>query len=114
MGRKELSSPERRRKETQKRYREKNKEKIKERDTEYWKSPAGLKIHRIYKWKSRGVKSDNFDELYEYYLNCNNCEECNVALTNDEVCITKKVLDHNHITGKFRNILCHKCNIVRK
>ena len=24
---------------------------------------------------------------------------------------TKKCMDHNHITGEFRNVVCQKCNI---
>ena len=88
-------------------YYEKNKEKRKE----YQKSPAGRKVTRIFDWKKRGVISNNFNELYEYYLSVNNCQECNCIL--DECNKSRKCLDHNHLTGEFRNVLCQSCNIKR-
>ena len=104
-----------------KKYRENNKEKIKEnyydnRDKwlEYYKSDVGVKTRRISKWKSRGVVSDDWNALYEYYINCKNCEECDCELVEGMYGNNRKCLDHDHETGLFRNVLCHKCNINRK
>ena len=58
--------------------------------------------------------NENYDKLYEYYLNCKNCENCNIELTVDKRNTpTTKCMDHSHITGQFRNILCGSCNIKR-
>ncbi len=103
------------RKEYMKEYREKNKEKIKQQKKEYMKTEAGIKSNRIYNWKYIGLKHDNYDELYEYYLNCKNCQNCNIELTYDKRNTpTTKCMDHSHRTGEFRNILCFNCNIKRK
>ena len=98
-------------KEYLKQYREKNKEKIKS----YYKNPDNLKNKRIYRWKKWGIISDNFDELYEKYINTEFCELCSVELTEDKNnSKTTRCLDHDHKTGEFRNILCHSCNVKRK
>ena len=106
-----------RRKEICKLYREKNKEKIKEK---YLLSQENKiiteedkKKRRIKDWKRRGVINDDFNSLYEYYLNCKFCEECNVELVEGNKVKNHKCLDHNHKTGEFRNVLCHSCNIKR-
>jgi len=90
-----------------KKYNEKNKEHIKE----YYQTANGKKIKRISFWKSKGVISDDFDVLYEKYINTNECEICNVAIISGTGIIGKKHLDHCHISGKFRNILCGNCNV---
>ena len=111
-------------KEYQKQYREKNKEKSKEYQKEYHKgytkkkeyqkdylkTPQGTKVNRIGVWKHRGVVSDDWDSLYETYINCESCEECKGEFTDKNI----KCLDHNHETGEFRNILCLSCNIKRR
>ena len=101
-------------KEQRKEYRENNKELIKE----YRKTPSFKKSNLISKWQRRGViETDQytFDELYEAYLYCSECEECGVTLTTGRYTTkTTKCLDHDHTTGIFRNILCHCCNIKRR
>ena len=115
-----------RKKEANKRWRDNNMDKyklyqksIKEKNKVYSKNykqtENGIKTTRIWNWKLRGVKHNDFNELYEYYLNCNNCENCNVELTIDRWgTSTTKCLDHCHITGEFRNVLCQSCNSKRR
>ena len=41
------------------------------------------------------------------FNSCKSCPRCSVKFEDDKV---KKVRDHDHLTGKFRNALCSKCN----
>tara|TARA_R110001632_G_scaffold166865_1_gene285279 strand:+ start:58 stop:435 length:378 start_codon:yes stop_codon:yes gene_type:complete len=118
-------------KEYDKKYYKENKEKIKERKKEFYKTnkeyteqyyqdnkekiktqkktPQGKKSSSIATWKKIGVKHDDFCSLYEYYLNCKDCEECG----KEDIKGNNKHLDHDHTTGLFRNVLCNSCNIRR-
>ena len=82
-------------------------------DKEHRKTEAGKKSQRISRWRNRGVINDDFNSLYEYYINCKNCEECNVELIEGNFGSNKKCLDHNHETGLFRNVVCCACNTKR-
>jgi hypothetical protein len=96
-------------------YYQNNKEKEKERMRAYSKTERGIKSNRINKWKHKGVICENFDNLYDYYINCKDCEECGIELTVDRYNTeTTRCLDHCHETGEFRNVLCNFCNIKRK
>ena len=110
-------------KESVQKYQQENKEKIREREKvyyeeknkEYRQSDKGKQNTRISRWKHSGVICDDFDALYDKYINTTNCEECNIELTVDRYTTnTTRCLDHDHTTGLFRNILCQRCNIIRR
>ena len=81
----------------------------------YRKSEIGRKGSRIRDWKRYGVICDDFDGLYEKYINTTHCENCNVELTENvkHNTHTTRCLDHDHESGQFRNVLCNKCNVTR-
>ena len=100
-----------------KEYYKNNKDKMKQHRATYRNTPAGIKAGLINMWRHRGlIETDQytFDELYEAYLCCSECEECGVTLTIGKRCKTTKCLDHDHTTGIFRNILCQSCNVKRR
>ena len=94
-------------------YNQLNRDKINQRNTAYRESNEGKKKCRISMWKYYGIIHDDYDALYERYLNTNECEECGIEMcfgkSNDARCV-----DHDHDTGEVRNILCRKCNSLRK
>ena len=105
-----------------KQYRKDNEEKIKIQKQEYYqnnkekiekykKTGKGLKINRISGWKMRGLISEDYDKIYERYILTQECDNCGIQLNEDNN--TKKCMDHCHITGEFRNVLCNLCNINR-
>ena len=96
-------------------YRIQNKDRLNKQKREYRKN--NKKIGRISQWKARGVICDDYDLMYEYYINTKYCSDptCNVELTEDKIRTeTTRCLDHDHHTGEFRDVLCHNCNIKRR
>jgi len=80
----------------------------------YNESYKGKKLKRIYKWKSRGLidsDNDNYEKIHQRYIDTTNCDLCNIKLTTGKkTTSTRKEMEHDHKTGLFRNIVCHKCN----
>ena len=96
-------------------YKERNKEKKNEETKKYRQTPNGKKKRKIYRWKSNGLVSTDYNLLYENYLKSINCEECGVEYGKyGDGTGTYKCMDHNHETGLFRNYLCNTCNIRRR
>ena len=92
-------------------YYKNNRDKLLQKSKDYYFTDEGKKNHRIVIWKQQGVIHDDFDALYDKYINTNECELCKIPITEGRGLIGKKCLDHNHKTGEFRNILCGNCNI---
>ena len=70
--------------------------------------PKQGKTATIYRWKKRGIIHDDFDNLYELYVNTLNCNHCHVKFNNTR----DRCLDHCHIDGYVRQILCTSCNVM--
>jgi len=89
-------------------YADKEKQKVSQK--KYRESAHGKKIKTIYSWKRSGLIVNDIDALYEKYLNTTNCELCNVTLCSGNKAPNRKCMDHCHITGNFRNVVCNSCN----
>jgi hypothetical protein len=89
-----------------KEYREQWYSENKEAHSQYRKEGIGKKYNTICRWKTYGVIHDDFDALYELYINTNECNICNKVFTDSYY----RCLDHDHNTGLFRHILCRTCN----
>tara|TARA_R110000764_G_scaffold192428_1_gene277677 strand:+ start:298 stop:795 length:498 start_codon:yes stop_codon:yes gene_type:complete len=97
-----------------KEYRDKNKEKIAKRLKEYYQTPKGKMSKKIAYWKFKGLVCEHQDEyeyIYDRWFRSERCEyaRCNKEYTKDN----NKCMDHCHLTGLFRDILCHSCNVKR-
>ena len=62
-----------------------------------------------YKWKSRGLITDKFEEIYNKYIYATHCELCNKQFENTR----ERQMEHDHQTGEFRNIVCRSCNQLK-
>tara|TARA_R110001632_G_scaffold21606_4_gene62927 strand:- start:166 stop:525 length:360 start_codon:yes stop_codon:yes gene_type:complete len=99
----------------QKEWRQKNKEKIKEKSREY--KDNNPFICKRSDWINQGMilrDGEDWLSIYLFYITCENCEECNVKLTDEKNnTSTRRNLDHDHSTRFIRDVVCHSCNMKR-
>jgi len=60
------------------------------------------------KWKYRGLicrEGETYDDIYNRVYSATNCELCNLSFDNNT-----PEMDHDHISGYFRKVLCRSCN----
>jgi len=60
---------------------------------------------RIKRWKTSGLIGD-YEIIHDRFINTENCDICNCCFTDKN----KKSMEHSHITGEFRGIVCNRCN----
>ena len=97
---------------SQKRSREKNKEKIYEYNKQYYLDNP--KIYIISQWKYQGiiVEDDDWDGFYDYFITQTNCWICDKIYSNDK--LNRRCLDHDHDLldePNIRYICCNYCNL---
>ena len=105
-------------------YREKNKERLSEASKERYKkrrkdSPELFKYdpvaaaeyrannpkrYREHNWRRHGIKDFTYEKyLSELAVQSNKCKICGAEMTMPQV-------DHDHVTGAYRSLLCKPCN----
>ena len=72
----------------------------------YYSSEKGKKVNRICGWRKLGIICD-YEAIYDIYINTHKCDFCLKDFKNSK----DRNLDHNHLTGEIRGILCMNCNV---
>jgi len=66
-----------------------------------------------HKWKRSGIifqDEEHFEYIYNEYIHATKCDLCNKLFPHSK----NRHLDHCHQSGDVRNIVCCRCNRIRK
>ena len=66
--------------------------------------------NRIKNWENNGLIVDDYNKINDIWKNTTHCNKCNVELVEGNKGSNRKCMEHSHITGEFRGIVCHRCN----
>ena len=80
------------------------------RNKKYYQTAKGRKAYTKKNWKKRGLDMDTFYYVYPIFLNATHCERCGIEFQEGNNG-KQKCMDHCHVTGIFRNIICRNCNV---
>jgi len=94
-----------------KKNKEQSKEIVSEKNMKY--DNQRLKLKTINGWLNHDIKSANWDYVYDRFINTFNCEVCNIEFIIGSRGNDRRCLDHHHLSGEIRNVLCNKCNCQR-
>ena len=64
-------------------------------------------------WEKSGmifVDDEHFEYVYNEYIHATHCDLCNKEFPNSK----DRCLDHCYETGDPRNVVCQRCNLIRK
>ena len=82
-----------------------NPEKVKISQAKTDRKPKFMKLRLIKGWKNQGIIDDDYESLYNEFVNTKECWICG-----DDFSKSKKCLDHDHESGEVRYICCNNCN----
>lgn len=85
---------------------QKNKKKYLAHNKKYYETPAGYEYHTITRWEKNGLIYPDIRFLYMIYEWWNTCDECG----KEKISSNNKHMEHNHMTGEFRGVVCASCN----
>ena len=102
------------------RYREKNRDKLRQKNREYddknpdrnkkyRATPKGHLAYTIKRWKDAEIEcNEEWDDVYEWYNETTNCDICDKAFKDS----FDKCLDHDHTLDGYniRGVICRSCN----
>ena len=90
----------------------KDKERIRENNRKYSQTGKGKRKIKIKDWRHKGMVCDDWDNFYDnVWLNATHCESCGLEFGRERT--NRPNLDHDHLSGHIRNIICHSCNSYR-
>jgi hypothetical protein len=93
-------------------YRQKNRDVIRDKGRKYYQHNP--RRHKNNALKRRyGITIEQYDEMVRLQNNlCAICGQEEVAVHYTSGKLRPLSVDHNHVTGKVRALLCHRCNAV--
>ena len=76
-----------------------------------YKDPEKYKKNQVIcRWRRKGLLVEDYNIIYDKWINTNKCDYCNIELQNGQKGLNKKCMEHNHQNHQFRSICCRNCN----
>jgi hypothetical protein len=89
-----------------------NKTRMRKEQNAYKKTYKGIKSNRMSRWKAKGLileKGQTYEDIWNIVESVDLCMCCGGEFGSSG--LAQKCMDHSHITGFFRSVLCGRCNL---